>query len=137
MSASGKSFHLNSVNYGDGTHNLYVVNVRMPRLPEMRVDIEPLANANGAVSWGKVVGPRIWQLDCMILAASTAAVETSVAAVVADLLAAHVAGPSAFYLDSHSSDVYNARPMGAIESALMITGESFSIQIIAPNPSTV
>jgi len=129
------SFTLNSVDYGDSNHLLHVV--RHPRvIPEMRVNYTDLAQGNGGATQGTTTGPRIWLLDCAIVAFSPTAADTAYDNVVSALEAAHAAGLTTF-APEWESDTWQARPLvdSPIYPEMAINGYQFQLKIIAPNPA--
>lgn len=127
------SFTLNSVDYGDANHLLHVV--RYSRvIPEFRVNIEQLAQADGAATQGTLHGARIWNLECAVVASSPSAADTAYDNVVSDLEAAHAAGLTTF-APEWETDTWEARPYGGpVEPEILINGYRFTLLIIAPNP---
>lgn len=134
MSAFADSFALNSVDYGGTSYKVHIVSPARPWIPKLRVHLHSLAQADGAVSQGSKVGPRIWNLRCMIAAASASERATLVANVAAALLAAHQAGETNFVLGEEPTKQWQARPLDISELEIALTGGEFTLQIVAPDP---
>ena len=131
MSASGNSFTLNSVDYGGGTYNVYVVEHTFVASGKPRVETVELADADGVASWGNTFDAKRLRLGCVLGTGSVANLNTWIDNVVAAWEAAHAAGPTSFVLDLLSPRTWaNTRPLSGIDVELALTGMMFKLELL-------
>lgn len=133
MSVSTDSFSFNDVNYGDELHGLKIVSPVIPFLPEPRVHIAPLSNADGAVTQGRFFKEAYLSFDCVIVGESEADRAGKLAAVVSDLYDAATVGECDLILGCYS-ETYTARLISGIDGRIAITGAMFNLRFVIPQP---
>ena len=132
MSASGKSFTFNSIDYGGASYNLYAKIKSLPRMPKPRVNIDSLANGDGVVTQGSTFDETRIQVGCACTGANAAAVETLVANTVAALSATQL-GLSELIFDAFPARAYQARLISSVEGSIAMNGEMFDLEFIVPS----
>jgi len=134
--ASGNSFTLNSVDYGDSSHNLFVATPMQWLEPRWIMNTRRLAQADGEVSQGTFIGPRRWVLQCTIINDTPASLESNLAQVITDLNAVHAAGEQALVFDLFPTRQWDARPEGQLEhDVVAFNGYQFELTLYAPDPA--
>lgn len=133
MSADGKSFTFKGIDFGGASYNCYARLREFPRLPLPRVVEDRLAQADGSATQGSTFDSVRIVLECGVVGASTAAVETLISSV-AGALARTQEGPGELIIDSHPTRAWTARLVSALDGRLGLNGETFTLEFLCADP---
>ena len=133
MSAYSNSISWDEIDLGGEDYKLVIVGGTHPYLPEPRVQLEDLSQADGAVSFGATWGPRYFEFECVIAAESAEDRATCIANVITALRTTEE-GEKPLVLGWEPDDVYQARLLSGINGRDAINGVSFPLRFVAPQP---
>lgn len=132
------SFTYNSVDYW--TAHDVVVNddgrIVVPGAARLRLDVQMLGGANGAVTQGSTYDPQYITLPCVIYKSAGTGVEAEEADIVTDILAADSAEATLvlWWLPVMANTYQVRRVGGEINFDTYANGAAFTLEFIVPNP---
>ena len=136
MSAQGYSFELNSVDYGGASYNVFVSGeVQFPTVPIPRVNVEPLAQADGVATQGTTYASESIFVPCTMKATSAANRTTKLGAIKTALKAAHAAGEVSLKFDAQTGTTYTVRWVGGLNAILLQEGATFLLEFLVTDPT--
>lgn len=128
------SFKWNGIYFGGDDYKCFLTTSVFPMLGKPRVNLMPLAGADGAVSQGSSVGELYFRFGCVIDADSEEEREACMWNVI-NQLAKTKDGEAAIIFDHMPTKSWQARLFDAVDGQLAITGVEFTLTFVAPNPA--
>jgi phage-related protein len=131
------SFTYNSVDYWT-THAVMVNDnggIVVPGARELRLDVQELGGANGAVTQGATYKPQTISLPCACIKAAGTGLETELAAIVTALEAADGAEATlVLWWLPVTANTFQVRRSGEVIFERYKNGATFTLDFIVPNP---